>query len=132
MKTYPHIFVNYEQNDETRVPLMAEFVYKNTKNIHTDHTPFELYCGYHLHVFYEEDINPRWRSRAIDKRAAKLRKLMIVYKKNLQHHQKLLERAHDRNVEPRSYALRDKVRLNSKYIKTQQNRKPEAKFFDLF
>ena len=35
-------------------------------------------------------------------------------------------------MKPRSYAPGEKVWLNSKYIKTKQNQKLEAKFFGLF
>ena len=40
--------------------------------------------------------------------------------------------ADNKSTKPRSYAPGDKVWLNSKYIKTKQNRKLEAKFFGLF
>ena len=35
-------------------------------------------------------------------------------------------------MKPNSYASGDKVWLNNKYIKTKQNRKLEAKFFEPF
>ena len=45
------------------------------------------------------------------------------------HTQKLQKQAHNKGVEPKSYALSDKVLLNNKYIKTKQNQKLETKFF---
>ena len=57
---------------------------------------------------------------------------MIVCRENLYHAQELQKRAHNKGVKPRSYAPNNKVWLNSKYIKTKQNRKLEAKFFGLF
>ena len=57
---------------------------------------------------------------------------MTVCRENLHHAQELQKRAHDKGVKPRSYAPGDKVWLNSKYIKTKQNRKLEAKFFGPF
>ena len=48
---------------------------------------------------------------------------MIVCQKNLYYTQKLQKRAHDKGVNLRSYASGDKIWLNSKYIKTKQNRK---------
>ena len=57
---------------------------------------------------------------------------MAVCQENLHHTQKLQKQAHDKGVKPRSYARGDKVGLNSKYIKTKQNRKLDAKFFKLF
>ena len=46
---------------------------------------------------------------------------MIVCRKNFYHAQKLQKRAHDKGIKPKSYALGEKVWLNSKYIKTKQN-----------
>ena len=57
---------------------------------------------------------------------------MTVYWENLHHAQELQKRAHNQSVKARSYAPGDKVWLNSKYIKTKQNRKLEVKFFGLF
>ena len=57
---------------------------------------------------------------------------MIVCRENLHHTQELQKRAHNKTVKPRSYAPGNKVWLNSKYIKTKQNCKLEAKFFGPF
>ena len=46
---------------------------------------------------------------------------MTVCQKNLHHAQKLQKRAYNKGVKARSYALGEKVWLNSKYIKTKQN-----------
>ena len=50
MKAYLRAFVNFEQNDWTRLLPMAEFTYNNAKNASTGFTPFELNCRYHLRV----------------------------------------------------------------------------------
>ena len=57
---------------------------------------------------------------------------MTICQENLYHAQKLQKRAHNKGVKSRSYALVDKVWLNSKYLKTKRNRKLEAKFFGPF
>ncbi len=57
---------------------------------------------------------------------------MIVCRENPQHIQELQKQYHNKYAKPRSYAPDKKVWLNSKYIKTKQNRKLEAKFFGLF
>ena len=57
---------------------------------------------------------------------------MIVCCKNLYHIPDLQKQAHTKVVKPQSYAPDKKVWLNSKYIKTKQNRKLEVKFFELF
>ena len=57
---------------------------------------------------------------------------MTVYRKNLYYALELQKQVHNKSVKPRSYALDDKVWLNSKYLKTKQNQKMEAKFFQQF
>ena len=125
-------FVNFEQNDWARLLLMAEFTYNNIKNASTGHTSFELNCGYHPWMSYEEKVNPCSKSKSADKLSAEPRDLMIVCQENLHHAQELQKRAHNKSIKPRRYAYGDKVWLNSKYIKTKQNRKLEAKFFGPF
>ena len=58
---------------------MTESAYNNAKNASNGHTPFELNCDYHLHVFYEENVDPRSKSKSADDLANNLRELMIVY-----------------------------------------------------
>ena len=111
---------------------MAEFAYNNAKNANTGQMPFELNCGYHLCVFFKEDTNPCCRSKTADKLSTKLRELMTVFQKNLHLAQKLQKQAHNTGVKPKNYTPGDKVWLNSKYIKTKQNRKLEAKIFGPF
>ena len=132
MEAYLRAFVNYEQDDWARLLPMAEFAYNNAKNASTGHTPFELNCGYHPRVSYEEDIDPRSRSKSANELAAELKDLMAICKENLQHAQEWQTKAHNKGTKPRSYAPGDKVWLNSKYIKTKRNRKLEAKFFGPF
>ena len=132
MEAYLRAFVNFEQNDWARLLPMAEFAYNNAKNASSGHTLFELNCGYHPRMSYEEDVKPRSKSKSADELSAKLRELMIVCQKNLHHAQELQKRAHNKGVKSRSYAPGDKVWLNSKYIKTKRNRKLEAKFFGPF
>ena len=57
---------------------------------------------------------------------------MTVCRENLHHAQELQKQAYNKDIKPRSYAPSDKVCLNSKYIKTKQNRMLEAKFFGRF
>ena len=111
---------------------MAKFAYNNAKNISTSYTPFGLNCGYHSCVSYKEDIDPCSKSKPVNDLASDLRKLMAIYWENLQHAPDLQKRAYDKGTKPRSYVPNDKVWLNSKYIKTKQNRKLEAKFFGPF
>ena len=111
---------------------MAEFTYNNAKNASTDHTPFELNCGFYPRVFFEDDVDPCSRSRSADELAKELRELMEICQQNLLHAQELQKRAYDKGIKPRSYASDEKVWLNSKYIKTKRNQKLEAKFFGLF
>ena len=132
MEAYLRAFIKFEQNDWARLLPMAEFAYNNAKNASTGHTPFKLNCGYHPRMSYEEDVDPRSKSKSAEELSAELRELMIVCRENLHHAQELQKHAHDKGVKPRSYAPGDKVWLNSKYIKTKRNRKLEAKFFGPF
>ena len=111
---------------------MAEFAYNYAKNTSTRHTPFELNCGFYPWVSFKDDVNPCSKSHSADELVNELRELMNIYQQNLLHAQKLQKRAHDKGVKPQSYTPGEKVWLNSKYIKTKQNQKLEAKFFSLF
>ena len=132
MEAYLRAFVNFKQNEWARLLPMAEFAYNNTKNISTGHTPFELNCGYLFWMLYEEKVDSCSKSKSTDELSAELRKLIIVCQENLYYAQDLQKWAHNKRVKPRSYVPSNKVWLNSKYIKTKQNRKLEAKFFGLF
>ncbi len=68
---------------------MAEFAYNNAKNASTGHTPFELNCGYHPRLSFEEDIDPHSRFRSANKLVKELRELMEVCCQNLLHAQEL-------------------------------------------
>ena len=132
MEVYFQAFVNFEQNNWARFLPMAEFAYNNTKNANTSYILFELNCGYHPRILYKEEINPHFKSKSADKLLVELRKLIVVYCKNLYHVQELPKRAHNKGVKPRNYAPGKKIWLNSKYIKTKQNIKLKAKFFGPF
>ena len=111
---------------------MAEFAYNNAKNASTGHTLFELNCGYHHRVSFEEDTNLCFWSKTANKLLAKLWKLMTVCRKNLYYTQKLQKQAHNKSVKSRSYIPDDKIWSNSKYLKTKWNQKLKAKFFGPF
>ena len=111
---------------------MTKFVYNNAKNASTGHMPFKLNCDYHPWISYEEDVNPCSQSKLADELSAEPGELMIVCQKNLHHAQELQKHVYNKGLKPRSYASGKKVWLNIKYIKTKQNRKLEAKFFEPF
>ena len=119
IEAYLRAFVNFEWNGWARLLPMAEFAYNNNTNATTGHTPFELNCEYYPWVSYEEDIDPCSKSKSADKLLAKLQELITVCRKNLYHAQELWKQANNKGIKPRSYALGDKVWLNSTYIKTK-------------
>ena len=129
MKAYLWAFINFKQNDWARFLPIVEFAYNNAKNASTNHTAFELNCGYHFWMFYKEEVDFRSKSKSADKLSAELQELMIVCQKNLYHTQEFQKRAYNKGVKSSSYPLGEKVLLNSKYIKTKHNRKLDAKFF---
>ena len=79
---------------------MAEFAYNNAKNASTGFTLFELNCRYHPRVSYEEDLDPRSKSRTAEELSSELQELMTVCQQNLHHAQKLQKRGHDKGVKP--------------------------------
>ena len=109
MKAYLRAFVNFEQNDRARLFLITEFAYNNAKNASNGHTLFKLNCGYHPCVSYEEDLDPRSKSKTVEELSSELRELIAICKQNLYHAQNLQKQAHDKDVKPRSYTLGDKV-----------------------
>ena len=62
---------------------MAEFANNNAKNASTGYSwrSFELNCGYYPRVSYEEDLDPRSRSKAADELADDLRNFMTTCRK---------------------------------------------------
>ena len=54
MEAYLQLFINFEQNDQAKLLLIAEFTYKNTKNASIGQMLFQLNCGYHSWMSYKE------------------------------------------------------------------------------
>ena len=66
MEAYLQAFINFEQNDWVQLLPMGEFAYNNAKNASTDHTLFELNCGYHSQVSFKEDLDPHSKSKIVE------------------------------------------------------------------
>ena len=81
---------------------------------------------------YKEKVDFRSKLKLANKLSTELRELIIVTQEKLYHGQELQKRAHDKGVQPRSYAFSYKIWLNNKFIKTKQNKKLEAKFTMFF
>ena len=111
---------------------MAEFTYNNAKNASTGHTSFKLNYSFYPQVFFKDNVNPCSRSYSTNKLVKELRELIDICQQNLLYAKKLQKKVHNKGAKPQNYAPREKVWLNSKYIKTKQNQKLEAKFFGLF
>ena len=117
IEAYLRTFVNWEKNDWPRLLPMAEFAYNNAKNASSGHTPFKLNYSFHPQAFFKNNVNPCSRSRSVNKLAKELKELIDICQQNLLHAQKFQKKAYDKSVKPQSYALREKVGLNSKYMK---------------
>ena len=100
IEAYLRAFVNWKQNGWARLLPMAEFAYNNAKNASTGHMPFKLNCGFHLRVFFKDDIVPCSRSCSADEMAKKLRELIDICQQNLLYAQKLQKRVYDKSVKP--------------------------------
>ena len=77
---------------------MAKLAYNNAKHTSTGYTSLELNCRYHLRVSYEEDVEPRSRSKVANELTKELRNLMTAFRENLQYAQKLQKRAHNKEL----------------------------------
>ena len=64
---------------------MTEFAYNNVKNASNGHAPFMLNFGYHPRILYEEEFDPRSKSKPADKLSADIKELMIVCQENFHH-----------------------------------------------
>lgn len=125
-------FVNIKRNNFNKLLAMAEFAYKNPKNMSIGQMLLELNCCYHPRIWYKGDIDACSNSKLADKLQSKFRELITVCQKKLHHAKKLQKRSHDENTKLRSYGLYNKVWLNNEYIKIKQNCKLETKFFRSF
>ena len=81
---------------------------------------------------FKKNVDFCFKSKLQNNLSAKLKVLIIVWKKNLYHTQKLQKQAYNKSIKLRSYAFNNKIWLNNKYIKIKQNWKLEVKFFRLF
>ena len=87
MEAYLIAFVNWKQNDWAHFLPIAKFAYNNAKNTSTKYTSFELNCGYHPQVFFENNVNLYSRSCSTNKLAKELKELIDIYQQNLLHAQ---------------------------------------------
>ena len=78
MDAYFWAFVNFKQNDWTKLLPMAKFEYNNAKIASTGHIPFELNCGYHLCISFKKETNLCFWLKTAEKLLAKLQQLMTV------------------------------------------------------
>ena len=102
---------------------MTKFSFNNTKNTNIGHILFKFNCKFYLQVLFKEDIDLRLRSCSTSKLAKELKKQIEIYYQNLLHIWKLQKKIYNKGVKSHSYATSKKVWLNSKYIKTKQNKK---------
>ena len=88
---------------------MAEFAYNNAKNASSSYTHFKLNRDYHPWMLYKDNVDPWSKSKSAEELLTKLRGLMIVCRKNLNHTQELQKQAHDKATKMRSSASGNKV-----------------------
>ena len=132
MEAYLRSYCRFEQDDWVQWLPTAEFAYNNTRHSSTKLTPFEANIGYHPRMSYEDNQDPRSKSKTAEEQAKNLRDLLAELKNNLQLAQDNQAKYHNRTVKERCYAPDDMVWLNSKHIKTKRNKKLEHKFLGPF
>ena len=83
-------------------------------------------------MLYKKDFNSCSKSKSADELSPKPRKPIIICQKNLYYASKLQKQIHNKSIKSKSYSSKDKIWLNSKYIKIKQNQKLGTKFFRSF
>ena len=100
--------------------------------MNTGHTPFQLNFSFYSKAFFKENTDLCFKSKSADIILTELQELMTICHKNIYYAQKVQKQAYNKGINIKNYAQEDKIWLNSKYIKTKQNQKLEAKFFGPF
>lgn len=132
MEAYLRSYCRFEQDDWVQWLATAEFAYNNTQHSSTKMTPFEANIGYHPRMSYEDNRDPRSKSKAAEAQAEDLRDLLVELRNNLLKAQENQAKYHNKTVKERCYAPGEKVWLNSRHIKTKRNKKLEHKFLGPF
>ena len=132
MEQYLRAYCNFEQDDWVRLLPVAEFSYNNAKHATTSTSPFEANLGYRPRMSWDEEIDPRKRSKCAVEEAKHLTNLIRQCRENIAEAQLTQVRYYDRMHQERLYKLGKKVWLNGKYINTKRARKLEQKMFGPF
>lgn len=119
IKHYLCVFVNSKQSNWTKLLHIVEFMYNNAKNTYISYTPFELNCGHHPYVFFQDDANFYSKSCLADELVKELKDLMLICQQNRLNAQEIQKRSYDKGVKLQSYVSSEKIWLNSKYIRTK-------------
>lgn len=132
MKVYLQVFVNYIQDNWSRLIPIVKFFYNNPKNNIINHTSFKLNYYYHPRTSYEKNVDPHLQSKFANKIVIVVRDQIMICKNNLKQTQELEKLFYNKYIKRKSYSSGEKVQFNNKYIKSKRNQKLELKFFDLF
>ena len=132
MEVYLRAYCRFEQDDWVRWLAMAEFAYNNSRQTSTMMSPFEVLLAYDPRMSYEDNRDPRSKSRAADKNTAALRDLIKELKSNMAESQELQILYHSKHVKERTYRPGESVWLSGKHIKTKQILKLEHKYLGPF
>lgn len=132
IKAYLGAFINFAQVNQAGFLPITKFTHNNAKNASNIHTFFKLHYDYQFQISCKKDVVPQSQSKSANKLATKFRELRNILRKKLQHAQKLQKQYNNKATKLMSYVTGNKVWLNSKYIKTKQTCKLEAKFFGSF
>lgn len=87
----------------------AKFVNKNAQNTNPSHMLFKLNYGYHLVIFFKENINHCFYLKIVDKLVVELQKLSAVCYENFPHIEKIQKQDYNKSVKHKSYIPSDKV-----------------------
>lgn len=88
---------------------MIEFAYNNVKNANIGHITLKLNYNYYFWMSCKKDFNFYLKSNSADGLLAELRKLIIIYKKNLYHSQKLQKQIYNKDVKSKNNTFGNKI-----------------------
>lgn len=109
MKIYLRAHCRFKHDNWVQLPAMADFAYNNSWQASTMMSPFEALLGYHPRMSYQDNCDPRSKSRTADENAAALRDLIKELKVNLAESQELQTLYHNKHVKEGSYRLGESV-----------------------
>jgi hypothetical protein len=128
LEQYLRAYINYQQDDWTRLLPEAEFAYNNSRNATTGMTPFMALMGYNP----SRDLaghDPQVDVPAVSERIEELRRVRRDMEANWARAVKSQASYHNQRTRPQTYCVGDMVYLSARNIRTRRpNKKLDHKY----